>query len=538
MYDYIIVGAGSAGCVLANRLTEDPHVSVLLLEAGGQDDRPEIHMPIAFTKLFQTACDWAYETQAQPQLHNRCLSWPRGKVLGGCSSINIMVYTRGSACDYDRWSASGNAGWSSVDVLPYFKKAERQQRGASLYHGGTGPLHVADQLSPNVLSRAFVKAGVEIGLARTDDFNGDTLEGVGLVQVTQKRGMRQSTADAYLRPALKRANLTLQTETHVQRVLFEEGRARGVAYTQGGKEEQALAHREVILSAGSINSPQLLLLSGVGPAEHLQALDLPVVAHLPGVGQNLQDHLLVPVCYTCRKPVSLAGAQRFRHLLNYLLFKRGPLTSNVGEAAAFYKTSEDLPAPDLEMAFTPLSFLDPAHHGYTFGPIGLAPQSRGSLALRSRDPQEAPLIEPGYLNQESDLQTLISGVKLARRLAQTSAFAPYRGEEFAPGAQVQSDQEIAAFIREYATTVYHPVGTCRMGNDPLAVVDRQLRVRAVEGLRVVDASIMPTLIHGHPNAPIIMIAEKAADIIKNDSLPSVTLQAAQRGVSLNTGLLS
>jgi choline dehydrogenase len=528
MYDYIIVGAGSAGCVLANRLTEDPHVKVLLLEAGGQDDRPEIHMPIAFTKLFQTACDWAYETQAQPQLHNRCLSWPRGKVLGGCSSINIMVYTRGSAHDYDQWSASGNTGWSYADVLPYFKKAERQQHGESLYHGGAGPLHVADQLSPNVLSRTFVEAGVEIGLARTDDFNGETLQGVGLVQVTQKRGMRQSTADAYLRPALKRANLTLQTEALVQRVLFENGRATGVAYTRAGKEEQATAHQEVILSAGAINSAQLLLLSGVGPAEHLQAFDLPVIAHLPGVGQNLQDHLLVPVCYTCSRPVSLAGAQSLRHLLNFILFKRGPLTSNVGEAAAFYKTSEDLPAPDLEMAFTPLSFLDPTHHGYTFGPIGLAPQSRGVLALRSRDPQEAPLLEPHYLEQEEDLETLIAGVKLARRLAQTAAFARYRGEEFAPGAQAQSDQEIAAFIRESATTVYHPVGTCRMGNDARAVVDSQLRVRAVEGLRVVDASIMPTLIHGHPNAPTIMIAEKAADVIKNTPLRSVTLQAAQR----------
>ncbi|HEY1348624.1 MAG TPA: choline dehydrogenase [Ktedonobacteraceae bacterium] len=528
MYDYIIVGAGSAGCVLANRLTEDPQVKVLLLEAGGQDDRPEIHLPIAFTKLFQTACDWAYETQPQPRLHDRSLSWPRGKVLGGCSSINIMVYTRGSAQDYDQWSASGNAGWGYADVLPYFKKAERQQDGASLYHGGTGPLHVVNQQSPNVLSRTFVKAGVEIGLARNDDFNGETLQGVGLVQVTQKRGMRQSTADAYLRPALKRANLTLQTDAHVQRVLFEDGRASGVAYTRGGKEERASARREVILSAGAINSPQLLLLSGVGPAEHLQALDLPVLAHLPGVGQNLQDHLLVPVCYTCTRPVSLAGAQSFRHLLNFLLFKKGPLTSNVGEAAAFYKTSEDLSAPDLEMAFTPLSFLDPTHHGYTFGPIGLAPQSRGYLALRSRDPQQAPLIEPHYLEEESDLETLIAGVKLARRLAKTEAFAAYRGTEFAPGAQAQSDQEIAEFIGSQATTVYHPVGTCRMGNDPLAVVDSQLRVRAVEGLRVVDASIMPTLIHGHPNAPVIMIAEKAADVIKADSLRSVTLQRAQR----------
>lgn len=524
MYDYIIVGAGSAGCVLANRLTEDPDVRVLLLEAGGPDDRPEIRMPIAFTKLFKTAYDWAYETQAQPQLKNRKIDWPRGKVLGGSSSINIMVYTRGSAYDYHQWSEGGNAGWSYADVLPYFKKAECQQDGGSSYHGATGPLHVADQRSPNILSRTFVEAGVEIGLPRNDDFNGETLEGVGLVQVTQKRGTRNSTADAYLRPALKRPNLTLHTDTLVQRIIFDDRRAVGVAYTRAGKEEQASAHQEVILCAGAINSPQLLLLSGVGPAEQLQALDLSVVAHLPGVGQNLQDHLLVPVCYTCSQPVSLAGAQSLKHFLNFVLFKKGPLTSNVGEAGAFYKTSQDLPAPDLEMAFTPLSFLDPTHHGYTFGPIGLSPKSRGSIALRSSDPQEAPLIEPHYLEDESDLATLIEGVKLARRLAQADAFAVYRGEEFAPGEQAQSDQEIAAFIRENATTVYHPVGTCKMGNDSMAVVDSQLRVRAVEGLRVVDASIMPTLIRGHTNAPTIMIAEKAADLIKEVSRRSVTLQ--------------
>ncbi|HLG64859.1 MAG TPA: choline dehydrogenase [Ktedonosporobacter sp.] len=524
MYDYIIVGAGSAGCVLANRLTEDPDVSVLLLEAGGPDDRPEIRMPIAFTKLFKTAYDWAYETQAQPQLQNRKIDWPRGKVLGGSSSINIMVYTRGSAHDYQQWSEGGNAGWSYADVLPYFKKAECQQGGGSSYHGETGPLHVADQRSPNILSRTFVEAGVEIGLPRNDDFNGETLEGVGLVQVTQKRGTRNSAADAYLRPALKRPNLTLHTDTFVQRIIFDNRRATGVVYTRAGKEEQAGAHQEVLLCAGAINSPQLLLLSGVGPAKQLQALDLPLVAHLPGVGQNLQDHLLVPVCYTCSRPVSLAGAQSLKHFLNFVLFKKGPLTSNVGEAGAFYKTSQDLPAPDLEMAFTPLSFLDPTHHGYTFGPIGLSPKSRGSITLQSRDPQEAPLIEPNYLEDESDLATLIKGVKLARRLAQADAFAVYRGEEFAPGAQAQSDQEIAAFIRENATTVYHPVGTCKMGHDSMAVVDSQLRVHAVEGLRVVDASIMPTLIRGHTNAPTIMIAEKAADLIKEVSRRSVTLQ--------------
>lgn len=523
MYDYIIVGAGSAGCVLANRLTEDPSVKVLLIEAGGPDTKQEIRMPIAFSKLFKTAYDWNYETEAQPQLNNRSVYWPRGKTLGGSSSINIMVYIRGNEHDYNQWRDSGNIGWGYIDVLPYFKKGERQQRGASAYHGSDGLLHVVDPRSPNRLSRTFIEAGVEIGLHRNDDFNGATQEGIGLAQVTQKRGLRNSTADAYLRPALSRSNLTVLTDAQAQRINFDGKRAVGVTYLQGGVEEQASACQEVLLCGGAINSPQLLLLSGVGPVDHLQDLAIPLITHLPGVGKNLQDHLLVPVCYTASRPVTLASAQSLSNLLKFLLFRRGPLTSNVGEAAAFYKTSKDLPAPDLEMAFTPLSFLDQGH-GFTFGPIGLSPKSRGYIALRSHDPQQSPLIQPNYLEQENDLEILIEGVKLARKLAHTHAFDPYRGKEFAPGSQAQSDQEIADFIRENATTVYHPVGTCKMGHDSMAVVDSELQVHGVERLRIVDASIMPTIVRGHTNAPAIMIAEKAADLIKEASSRPVTLQ--------------
>lgn len=515
MYDYIIVGAGSAGCALANRLSEDPSVRVLLIEAGGPDNKPEIHIPIAFATLFQTAYDWAYVTETQLHLKNRQINWPRGKMLGGSSSINIMVYIRGNELDYNQWRECGNVGWGYDEVLPYFKKAERQQRGASFYHGGNGPLHVADPRSPNRLSRLFVEAGVEIGLAPNDDFNGASQEGVGLAQLTQRRGMRNSAADAYLRPALRRPNLTVMTDTLVQRVLFDGKRACGVTCLRQGKEEQMEACREVLLCAGTINSPQILLLSGIGAAEQLQTQGISLVTHLPGVGENLQDHLLVPVCYTCTRPVTLASAKSLSNLLKFLLFKKGPLTSNIGEAGAFCKTREDLPAPDLEMAFTPVSYLDQEHHGFTLGPILLAPESRGYLALRSPDPHQPPLIQPDYLEQQADLEVLIEGVKLARRLARTRALSPYRGEEFSPGAQAQSDEEIADFIREYATTVYHPVGTCKMGNDPLAVVDNELRVRGVDNLRVVDVSIMPTLVRGHTNAAAMMIAEKAADLIKN-----------------------
>jgi choline dehydrogenase len=517
MYDYIIVGAGSAGCVLANRLTEDASVSVLLIEAGRTDTKPEFRIPLAVSKLFMSPYDWAYQTEAQSQLNDRQVYWPRGKVLGGSSSINIMVYIRGHKYDYDQWAEQGNPGWNYADVLPYFKKSERQQHGGSEYHGADGPLHVADLRSPNALSRTFVKAGIQVGLPPNDDFNGTMQEGVGLAQVTQRRGIRDSTADAYLRPALNRPNLSVVTGALVQRIIFEDKRAVGVAYKQQEREVQVRASREVLVCAGAVNSPQLLLLSGIGAGDQLQTFDIPVVAHLPGVGENLQDHLLVPVGYACTRPVSLAGAASLSNLLKFRLFRKGLLTSNIGEAGAFYKTRQDLPAPDLEIAFTPAAFRNPKVHGFTVGSILLAPKSRGYIALRSPDPEQYPAIQPNYLDHTEDIDVLIEGVKLARRLAHAQAFDRYRGEEVSPGPQVQSDQEIAAFVRKIATTVYHPVGTCKMGTNTMAVVDSALRVHGVEGLRVVDASIMPTIVHGHTNATAIMIAEKAADLIKKEA---------------------
>ena len=519
MYDYVIVGAGSAGCVLAHRLTEDPAVSVLLLESGGADTRKEFHIPAAFSKLFQSAYDWSYQTEEQEQLKQRKVYLPRGKVLGGSSSINAMIYVRGNRYDYDHWCTLGNQGWSYADVLPYFKKAEHQERGASAYHGVGGPLNVADKRYVNPLTRAFVAAGVELGWPHNPDFNGAELEGIGVYQVTQKQGQRHSTAEAYLKPARQRRNLTVLPRSHVTRLILEQRGCVGVAYLRDGRPQQAQVRREVLLCGGSINSPQVLLLSGIGPAAHLQLHGIPVTLDLPGVGQNLQDHLATGVIYACTQPVSLASAERLSNLLSYLLFKRGPLTTNITEAGAFLKTRAELPAPDIQVIFVPVDAIDhglvrlEGHH-FTIGITRLRPESRGFIALRSPDPLEPPVIQPRYLSSESDLHVLVEGVSLCRKVAQAAAFAPLRGREVYPGPGVQGEAAMTEYIRETALTADHPVGTCKMGSDPLAVVDAELRVHGIEGLRVVDASIMPTIVSGNTNAPTIMIAEKAAEMIK------------------------
>jgi len=520
-FDYVIVGAGSAGCVLANRLSENPATRVLLLEAGGHDRAREVHIPIAFPKLFKTEHDWNYETEPQARLSGRRLYWPRGKLLGGCSSTNAMIYIRGVPQDYDAWHALGAEGWRFADVLPYFKRAECQERGADPWHGDDGPLSVADPRHVHPLSRAFVAAALECGLPANDDFNGATQEGAGLFQVTQQRGARHSTAAAYLTPARHRTNLTIRTTAQALRILLHDKRAVGIEYLRDTSKEQVRAAREVLLCGGAINSPQLLLLSGIGPGEQLAALGIPVAHDLPGVGQNLQDHLVVPVLFACTEPFTLATAETLLNYLRYLVLRRGPFVSNIAEAGAFVRTVDTLPAPDLQFHFGPAYYLDhgfvqPEGHGFTIAPTLLRPASRGTITLACRDPLAAPRIEPQYLAHDNDLRVLVYGVQLARRIAAARPLASYCGGEYCPGEAAQSPEAITAHIRENAQTVYHPVGTCRMGTDDRAVVDPRLRVRGLAGLRVVDAAVMPLIPGGNTNAPVIMIAEKAADLIRGD----------------------
>ena len=518
-YDYIIVGAGSAGCVLAARLTEDPHSRVLLLEAGGTDKAKEIHIPAAFSKLYKTAVDWNYSTEPEPCLHNRRLYWPRGKMLGGSSSMNAMIYIRGNHLDFDHWAGLGNQGWSFNEVLPYFKKSQTQARGESEFHGTSGPLHISDLRCVNPLTRAFLEAAAALGIPRNADFNGERQDGVGLYQVTQKNGSRHSAADAYLKPALNRKNLTVVTNAHVARITLEKQRAVGVEYFSSTGAKAARADREVILSGGSINSPQLLLLSGIGPADEISRAGIRPIHHLPGVGKNLQDHMMVSVGYLCTKPVSMATAESLPNLIRYFVLKRGPLVSNVAEAGIFLRTREASQRPDLQLLFGPAYYvnhgLSPREdHCFGFGPTLITPESRGSISLKSSNPLDPPAIHANYLSTDADMRVIIEGVKLSRRLAQRQPLAQFRGEELHPGAPTQSDEEIADFIRAEAQTLYHPVGTCKMGHDTMAVVNSQLQVHGLEGLRVIDASVMPRIIAGNTNAPTMMIAEKAADMIR------------------------
>ncbi len=527
MYDYIIIGAGSAGCVLANRLSEDPTVKVLLLEAGGPDKQKEIHIPLAFSKLFKSSCDWAYYTDPEPQLANRSLYWPRGKVLGGSSSINAMIYIRGNRADYDHWRDLGNTAWGYNDVLPYFKKSENQQRGASEHHGVNGPLCVSDHRTVNPLSEAFIQAGEEAGFERNNDFNGAVQEGFGLYQVTQSNGQRHSAAAAFLHPAMSRSNLTVLTQAHVFGIYFEGRRAAIVSFQDKSGSRQERAKREIILCGGAIGSPQLLMLSGVGPAQHLRDFNIPVVCDLPGVGQNLQDHPCTGVVFECTKPVSLASAESLSNLVRYLCFKKGPFTSNVAEAGAFIRTKPDCQYPDLQFHFGAGYFVEHGFqkyhgHAFAFGPTLLHPYSRGEIRLRSANPLDAPSIRANYFSDSRDMDVMLEGVKLSRTLAATNAFENYRGKELHPGPQAKDDQTLRAHISKFTETLYHPAGTCKMGSDANAVVDSELRVHGVEGLRVVDASIMPTVIGGNTNAPTTMIAEKAAEIIKNGSTAHTT----------------
>lgn len=528
MHDYVIIGGGSAGCVLASRLTEEPGVSVCLLEAGPADRNPLIHMPFGLLWMMHSKrLNWHFRTQPEAQLLGRRLFWPRGRVMGGSSSSNAMCYTRGHPADYDAWAALGNPGWSYRDLLPYFMRSQNQERGASAYHGSGGPLNVADLRTPSLLARAFVEGAIQAGFRANDDFNGAEQEGVGLYQVTQRAGRRCSTAKGYLGRARDRPNLTIVTGAHASRVLFDGKRATGVEYLRRGRTVSVQARHEVIVSAGAIQSPQLLLLSGIGPAAELARFGIAQVAELPGVGKNLSDHLDVIVVDSCTQPLSYGFTwhnlrRALPELWRYLVLGRGMFTSNAAEAGGFVKSSPDQPRPDLQFHFTPARLRDHGldlrflfGEGYSLHVCHLHPGSSGEITLASADPLDAPAIHANYLSDPGDIEVLVKGVRLARRIMAAPALARYRGGELVPGAAIGDDDDtLRAFIRERAETIYHPVGSCRMGRDEMAVVDHELRVHGVTGLRVVDGSIMPRLISGNTNAPVIAIAEKTADLIR------------------------
>ena len=522
VYDYVIVGAGSAGCVLASRLSEDAATRVLLLEAGSRNTSLAVRIPAAFSKLFKTAGDWGYMTVVQPNLAGRSLYWPRGKMLGGSSSMNAMMHVRGNRADYDAWAALGNTGWSYDEVLPYFRRLEHNERGPSPFRGIGGPLNVSDLRDPNPATVAFVQAAVEAGFSRCDDVNGAQQDGVDFTQVTQKRGARVSAASAYLGGAVGRPNLTVVTAAHARRIVFEGRRAAGVEYATTGGLTTGRAAREVIVSGGAINSPQLLMLSGVGPADHLRRLGIPIVQDLPGVGQTLQDHLACGMIVKARTPTTLLSAQSTANLLRFLLLRRGMLTSNVAEACGFFRMPPDAPAPNLELMFAPAPFMDHGlatslGHGLTAGVVLLQPSSSGAIMLRSTNPLDAPLIDPQYLSDPrgDDLRLLVEGMKVVWRVMRSPALGAHAGDPMIPDHEPRTDAELETFIRQRAETLYHPVGTCRMGVDEMAVVDPELRVHGLEALRVVDASVMPKIIRGHTNSPTIMIAERAADLIRD-----------------------
>jgi len=534
-FDYIVVGAGSAGCVLASRLSERPETRVLLLEAGPRDTSPWIHLPIGYGKtMWSDKVNWRFETDPDPNMNGRRIYWPRGKTLGGSSSINGLIYIRGQKEDYDHWKALGNAGWGYEDVLPYFIKSEGNQRGAIPLHGGDGPLKVSDIGAKHELIEAFIGGAEQVGVPRTDDFNGATQEGAGYFQLNTHNGLRCSTAKAYLTPAVKaRPNLRIETEAFAAGLVLEGRRAVGVRYRQGGQMKTARAQAEVLLSAGAIQSPQLLQLSGIGPRALLEARGVPVVLDLPGVGENLQDHLQIRLGFECTKPIttndqlnSWFGQAKLG--FEWLVHRTGALAIGINQGGCFMhalRNEDGSPAtatPDIQFHVATLS-ADMAggkvhpYSGFTMSVCQLRPEARGHIRIRSTDPFEPPEMQPNYLSTELDRRTAVAGVRAARAIADAPAMRPYVKREVKPGPGVESDADLLEFCRNNGATIFHPSGTCRMGDDALAVVDARLRVRGIAGLRVIDCSAMPTLVSGNTNAPAVMMAEKAVDMIRADA---------------------